>query len=136
MKKKNNKGFSLVELIIVIAIMAVLMIILTPTLLRYVEKCRAQKDDSLVAEVIETVNHALVIDEINAKVKEGDTVSCANGSITSSCDELGEEIRKTIANDSFKFSSKARINDTYTIKIVTGPDGVSLKAESYDDSHW
>lgn len=30
-KKMNNKGFSLVELIIVIAIMAVLMVVLAPS---------------------------------------------------------------------------------------------------------
>ena len=32
-KKKNNKGFSHVELIVVIAIMAVLMAVLAPTML-------------------------------------------------------------------------------------------------------
>ena len=36
-KKNNNKGFSLVELIVVIAIMAVLMVVLAPAMLRYVE---------------------------------------------------------------------------------------------------
>ena len=49
--KKNNKGFSLVELIIVIAIMAVLMAVLAPQLLRYVERSRYQKDMSAVGEL-------------------------------------------------------------------------------------
>lgn len=41
--KKNQLGFSLVELIIVIAIMAVLVAILAPTYLHFVEKARRSK---------------------------------------------------------------------------------------------
>ena len=46
MKKlaKNNKGFSLVELIVVIAIMAVLVGVLAPQLIKYVEKSREATD--------------------------------------------------------------------------------------------
>ncbi len=44
MKKTNNKGFSLVELIIVIAIMAVLIGVLAPQFIKYVEKSRESTD--------------------------------------------------------------------------------------------
>lgn len=43
-KQKNNKGFSLVELIVVIAIMAVLVGVLAPQLIKYVEKSRESTD--------------------------------------------------------------------------------------------
>ncbi len=43
-KKLNNSGFSLVELIIVIAIMAVLVGVLAPQYLKYVERSRRSSD--------------------------------------------------------------------------------------------
>ena len=47
MKKKkrlNNKGFSLVELIIVIAIMAIIVGIVAVQLIRYIEKAQIDND--------------------------------------------------------------------------------------------
>ncbi len=54
MKKENmnNKGFSLVELIIVIAIMAILIVVLAPQYLRYVEKSRVSSDQTTIVEYI------------------------------------------------------------------------------------
>lgn len=43
-ERMNDKGFSLVELIIVIAIMAILIVVLAPQYLKYVERSRNSTD--------------------------------------------------------------------------------------------
>ncbi len=53
--KKNNNGFSLVELIIVIAIMAVLVGVLAPQFIKYVEQSRRSRDISTAQEIREAV---------------------------------------------------------------------------------
>ncbi len=55
MKKTNNKGFSLVELIIVIAIMAVLIGVLAPQFIKYVEKSKQSKDITNLDSCVEAV---------------------------------------------------------------------------------
>ena len=50
-KQKNNKGFSLVELIVVVAIMAVLVGVLAPQFIKYVERSRQSTDLQNVEEL-------------------------------------------------------------------------------------
>lgn len=51
----NNKGFSLVELIVVIAIMAVLVGVLAPQFIKYVEKSRQSTDISNLDSIKQVV---------------------------------------------------------------------------------
>ena len=59
MKKTNNKGFSLVELIIVIAIMAILAGAIAPALIKYIDKSRKSNDVSSAKTIKTAVETAL-----------------------------------------------------------------------------
>jgi prepilin-type N-terminal cleavage/methylation domain-containing protein len=57
---KNNKGFSLVELIIVIAIMAILVGVMAPQLIKYIEKTNVSSDVQLCDTVREAIQTAMM----------------------------------------------------------------------------
>ena len=59
---KNDGGFSLVELIIVVSIMVVLMAILMPSYIRYLEQSRIRHDDAVITNIQKAAN-ALVVDD-------------------------------------------------------------------------
>ena len=79
-QKKNNKGFSLVELIVVVAIMAVLLGVLVPTLVRNVEKSKKQKDISNLSELRNAIQTTMASEKFSG----------LEGVITISADENGK----------------------------------------------
>lgn len=56
MKKLNNSGFSLIELIIVMAIMAILTVAVAPQYLKYVERSRKSVDVQTMATIISAID--------------------------------------------------------------------------------
>lgn len=68
-KSIGNKGFSLVELIIVIAIMAILIGVMAPQLLKYVERSRQSKD----TQSVDTIHTAVVTAMLDPKVDDAPT---------------------------------------------------------------
>ena len=69
-EKMNNKGFSLVELIIVIAIMAILSAALAPQLMKYIEKSRVSTDQTSCASIESCVNAALAEEAVYKELAE------------------------------------------------------------------
>lgn len=70
-ESKNNKGFSLVELVIVIAIMAVLVAVLAPLYLKYVERSKITTDSEIASAVQEAVAVAIADENIAERPLSG-----------------------------------------------------------------
>lgn len=69
MKKMNNKGFSLVELIVVIAIMAVLAVTFAPRLTAYVEKAKKASDREVVHAILTATKIGVLEEDIEKDFK-------------------------------------------------------------------
>ena len=105
---KSNKGFSLVELIIVIAIMAILAAAIAPALIRYINKARRADDLTAAGEIVSAANTAMTNeaanDEIMQAASTGNAISTAIATIDGSgvtCtgySAFGVELNKTLPN--------------------------------------
>lgn len=79
---KNNKGFSLVELIIVIAIMAILVGVIAPILFIYLNKSQVSADTQLCSNIREAIyismhDNDIVISDDDSK-EQIDLISSGN----------------------------------------------------------
>ena len=80
---KKNKGFSLVELIIVIAIMAILAAAIAPALIRYIDKSRKADDVTAAGTIATAVNTSLANEAAyDAYAIAGDNVELMNADAT------------------------------------------------------
>ena len=92
-KQKNNKGFSLVELIIVIAIMAILVGIVCTQVLPYIDKSRHAKDVQVLSGLCTdaTAAYSSAASELTESVYTitiDSTVSVSGGSDTAGATKL------------------------------------------------
>lgn len=126
--EKKNEGFSLMELAVVIAIMAILVGVLAPAYLRYVEKARRSIDDSAAEEIRHAAENVVLsggfqldngdvlvtFDASGVRVMQGDVGNALLQTLTDDFGDLSEVVPR----------SKLRKNQTYSVEI-TVPEGAS-----------
>lgn len=135
-KKNDKKGFTLVELIVVLVILAILAALLIPALTGYIDRA---KEKQVIAETRQVVMAAqTLLDEKYAYVDpDKANGSGGTGGITLDYGEVKAlaEVDGTITADSIKWSNKGVISEleyeaTNGIKCMYNTDS-SVQTELY-----
>lgn len=126
--KKNNKGFSLVELIIVIAIMAILAGALAPALIKYINKSRRSADISN-ADTIRTACQTAMSDEDAMVAIEKGVTGASVSDLKSSYGAFSTEISSILGNSTITSKYFDKGNE-FTVDINVAGNTVIVKAGS------
>jgi prepilin-type N-terminal cleavage/methylation domain-containing protein len=112
--KKNNKGFSLIELIIAIAILVILTGLLAPQFMRYIEKSREAKDMQTLDTVYEAAQAALTTEEAYTEIadaaiaKSDNTLNLKLNGGLSSYKTFESEMKASLGDDLSKVTLVSR----------------------------
>ena len=119
--KKKNKGFSLVELIVVMAIMAILAVMLAPRLIQYVEKSKTASDQNVIDTVYNTTKLTLVDEAYLTAFKSG-TPHTTTGVYVVDFDTF-------YGNSNGVFAADDTISNTAFAEIASVMDDFKLKSK-------
>ena len=121
--KSSKKGFTLVELIVVLVILAVLAAMLVPALIGYIDRAKAEKEYQTAATVYGAAQ--AVITELYAKDEftEGQTFVTTGQKLKSMGDVDAVLALAGVENVTYKFTFDANshiIDDTDSWVVVSG----------------
>ena len=140
---KNNKGFSLVELIIVIAIMAILVGVMAPQLIKYIEKTNVSSDTQLADTVKSAVTTAMMDPSVIANTSNGipaaDTWVNVSGmtSNTSDVTYFNGAVKEILGFEPSDINSRLKSTHASTAQVqfmIVGSNAVHVKITGTDST--
>ncbi len=133
--KKNNKGFSLVELIVVIAIMVVLVAVLGSVILGYIDESKYSKDIQAL-DAVDTAIGLMVADpNSDWSDAKGKQTTLAKLMENTANKVLGETLAEVFKGDDFQNSSSAFEGiTTADVKVRIDNGAVKIYVPSKDSN--
>ena len=128
-KKLDNKGFSLIELIIVIAIMAILIGIVGTQVVPYIEKSKQAKDQQVLSGYLTnaTTVFASNADTLDDSKAYGFTIGTAKSGLTVG-DDPGDKVKDEFYEYAGLTKSTAAGGGTATVNLTSITEKMSSKA--------
>ena len=130
MKKTSSKGFSVVELIIVIAIMAILAAALAPSLIKYINKSRLSTAVSDGTTIASAINSALA-SEAAFQAADSYTGATLLNTVLTGSDAFAQEVSENVGKASVTGKAKkdlggSALSTVYYIQVDTVNNTVSV----------
>lgn len=131
MKKLNNKGFTLIEIVIVIVIIAILAAMLVPSLTQWIDKSKMKTFTSACGTIKTAASSAVA----NAYAETGVKAFNADTMLNDVSADVGKTVvfNQTPASGQYAIMSYDYANDTITIQdptfTGTSTNGGSWKVE-------
>ncbi len=122
LKENDKKGFSLVELIIVMAIMAILVGIVASQVLPYMEKSRETKDQQILSSICTDTVSAIAQAESSVSAFDVAVTDLDGATGDANVKAVGAKFKElhgvvTAADLQKKLKSKQAKDNSYTVKV-------------------
>ena len=136
----NNKGFSLIELIVVIAIMAILVGAMAPQVTKYIEKSRKSADVQALGTLYTAVLTELLDPDVTTKPKTGTIKIGTDGKASEGTNPVTSGVLKTmgisnISNFQLKSNAYSKGGNTITVTVNEGDGSVKIEVPSNDTAN-
>lgn len=138
--KSSKKGFTLVELIVVIVILAVLAAMLVPALIGYIDRARKEKDYQTASTVYAAAQAALTEAYAKGDIKDKSSATGIANTSTFNSVNYGDVVYDLAGVDktkvtAFSFNATNAIISDGTVTIVNGGT-TSVTYELKADGSW